>query len=397
MGYYSNSRLSTYEQCPWKYKLVYLDRIETEEEGIEAFLGKRFHETMEKLYGELPFRTMTLEELKAYYREKWDKNFHNKLIVTVQDRTVEDYFRLGLKFIEDYYRRYFPFNQNRVLGLEQQIEVDLDGTRKYLIIGFVDRIDLTPDGVIEIHDYKTGLSLPEQAQTDADRQLAIYQLGVQRKWPWAEKFRLVWHYVAFDLEITSSRTPEQLEQLKQELRELIDRIEADREFAPKESVLCEWCVYWDYCPIKKHEATVEKLPVNEYLNEEGVVLVNKYMEYLSRKKEAEEELEKLKEAIIKYAEKNNLTRLVGSEFYLTLSKRERLKIPGVGEENRALLEDLIRNSGLWDRFSTLDRYALEKAVKSGQIEGELLERISELVEREVQISLYPGEIKQASD
>ena len=397
MAYYSNSKLSTYETCPWKFKLAYIDRLEVEEEGIEAFLGSRFHEAMEKLYRELPFRTMSLEELKAYYEEQWKKNFHDQIVIVAPDRTADDYFRLGLKFIEDYYRHYYPFNQNRVLGLEQKIEIDLDGDGRYIILGYVDRIDLTPEGVIEIHDYKTSSSLPEQAQADADRQLALYQLGVKRKWPWVEKFKLVWHYVAFDLEITSTRTPEQLEQLKQEIRRLINQIEADREFLPRESVLCQWCAFWDYCPLKKHEATLEKLPANEYLNEEGVVLVNKYIDYLSQKKEAEAELEKLREAIIEYARKNGLTKVLGSEFHVTLSRQEKLKIPAAGEEKRTLLEELIKKAGLWEKLSTLDRFALERAIRTRQLEPQLLEKLSELVSKEEQITLHTGKNEGPSD
>ena len=387
---YSNSKLSTYETCPWKFKLAYIDGIKVEEEGIEAFLGNRFHEAMEKLYKELRFRTMTLEEVKAYYEEQWKKNFHDKVVIVAPERTAEDYFRLGLKYIEDYYQHYYPFNQNRVLGLEQFIEIEVEGQCRYILQGYVDRIDLTPEGVFEIHDYKTSLSLPEQAQADADRQLALYQLGVKKKWPWAEKFRLVWHYVGFDLEISSSRTPEKLEELKQEIVELIEKIEADREFPPKESRLCDWCAFWDYCPLKKHEAELEKLPVNEYLKEEGVVLVNKYIEYLNQKREAEAELEKLREAIISYAEKNNISRVMGSEFHLTLSKREMIRIPNAGDEKRILLDNLIRQAGLWDRLSSLDRNALEKAIKSRQLDEQLLRKLSELVKQETTISLHPG-------
>lgn len=394
---YSHSKLSTYETCPWKFKLAYLDRLRVEEEGIEAFLGSRFHEAMEKLYSELRFRTMTLDEVKAYYEEQWQKNFHENVVIVAEGRTADDYFRLGLKFIEDYYRHYHPFNQNRVLGLEQKIEIELEGKRRYILQGYVDRIDLTPDGVIEIHDYKTGSSLPEQAEADADRQLALYQVGVKKKWPWAEKFRLVWHYVAFDLEISSSRTPEKLEELKREVVELIEEIEEAREFPPKESLLCNWCSYWDYCPLKKHQAALEKLPANEYLNEEGVVLVNKYIDYSNQKKQAEAELEKLKEAIIKYAERNNISRVMGSEFHLTLSRQERLKIPNAGEEKRVVLENLIRQAGLWDSLSTLDRSALEKAIKKGQLDDQLLEKLSELVTKETQVALYPGRNEGPSD
>jgi len=394
---YSPSKLDTYENCPQKYKFAYIDGLKVEEEGIEAFLGTRFHEAMEKLYAERRFRLMSLEELQAYYEDRWHKNFHEKVIIVGEGRTAEEYFQLGLKFIEDYYRHYYPFDQNKILGLEQKIEVDLDGTGRYLLLGFIDRIDLTAEGVIEIHDYKTSSNLPAQEEIDSDRQLALYQLGLQQKWPWAEKVELVWHYVAFDLELRSTRKPAQLEALRRETIDLINLIEADQEFLPRESHLCRWCGFFNVCPLKKHEAELEHLSPNEYLKEEGVLLVNKYMEYLKQKREAEAELEKLKEAIIKYAEARGLSRVMGSEFHLNLKKQERFVFPRLEEKERQLLEDIIKQAGLWEKYSTFDRYALEKDLKSGQIDSSLVESLAKLIRKAVSITLYPAKNKAPED
>ena len=57
-----------------------------------------------------------------------------------------------------------------------------------------------------------------------------------------------------NVEMRSSRTPEALEKLEAELEGLIDRIEAEREYAPHESALCDWCAYQDLCPAKKQKA-----------------------------------------------------------------------------------------------------------------------------------------------
>lgn len=394
---YSHSKLGDYETCPRKYKLAYIDGLRTEEEGIEAFLGSRFHEAMRKLYAELPFRVMPLEEVKAYYQDLWKKNFHEKVVIVTPERTADDYFRLGLKFIEDYYRHYYPFSQNRVLGLEQKVEIDLDGTGRYLLFGYIDRIDLTPDGVYEIHDYKTSSNLPGQQELDSDRQLALYQLGLQQKWPQAKKVRLIWHYVAFDLEFSSTRTPDQLAALRRQVMAIIEQIEVDTEFPPKESGLCNWCGFWEFCPLKKHEAILEHLPVEEYLQEEGVVLVNKYIEYWNQKKEAEAKLERLREAIIKYAESRQLERIIGSEFYLTLKKQERIHFPGTGEESRICLENIIKQAGLWEKFSTLDRYALERALRSGELEPALLQELAKWFKKETVITLFPARKRGSPD
>jgi putative RecB family exonuclease len=384
---YSHSKLETYQNCPRKYKLGYLDRIPSEEEGIEAFLGSRFHEAMEKLYSERRFRLMSLDEVKSYYESAWQKNFHDKVKIVEEGRTAADYFQLGLKYLEDYYQHYYPFNQHKILGLEQEVEIDLYGDRHYVLKGFADRIDLTPDGVIEIHDYKTASQLPPQAAIDADRQLALYQLGIKQKWLWTEKFRLVWHYVAFDQEVTSSRTPEQLDQLRAEIAGLIHRIETEQEFPPRESALCRWCAYWAYCPLKKHQVKLEKLPQNKYLEEEEVVLVDRYINYVEQKRKADEELEKLKEAIIKYAEDHELARVNGSQHYLTLSSKNIVRFPDKGREERQKLENILREAGLWSALASLDLNSLEKAILEETLSPDVLEKIKDLVSKEKLVML----------
>ena len=44
---YSYSHLSCFEQCPYKYKLNYIDIVETEvAESIEAYLGNWVHKVL---------------------------------------------------------------------------------------------------------------------------------------------------------------------------------------------------------------------------------------------------------------------------------------------------------------------------------------------------------------
>lgn len=56
---FSHSRLSSFESCPQKFHYRYVQKLPAESEGIEAFVGKRVHEILERLYqfvaqGQLP-------------------------------------------------------------------------------------------------------------------------------------------------------------------------------------------------------------------------------------------------------------------------------------------------------------------------------------------------------
>ena len=282
MTIYSHSRLETFKNCPLKYKFNYINKITREEEGIEAFLGSRFHQVMEKIYKDLPFRKYSLNELLDFYEDDWDKNYHDKIVIADNEREAKDYKEIGKKFIEDYYKWYYPFNQGKVLGIERQVFINLDDNGEYKLRGYIDRIDQAKDGIYEIHDYKTSKSLPEQSKMDEDRQLALYQIGIQSMWNDVFNVELVWHYVAFDKEIRSKRTEEELDELKKDTIDLIKKIEATREFLPNKSTLCGWCYYKDICPLYKHEYMVGNLPVNKYLKDSGVKLVNKFAQLEER-------------------------------------------------------------------------------------------------------------------
>jgi len=82
MTVYSHSRLSCYEQCPAKFKLQYIDKVETEvEQSVEAFLGSQVHETLEKLYRDLSYQKMnSLDELLCFFRDDWKKNWSDDIV-----------------------------------------------------------------------------------------------------------------------------------------------------------------------------------------------------------------------------------------------------------------------------------------------------------------------------
>src|SRR5262249_28055659 len=149
--------------------------------------------------------------------------------VVRKETTPGHYFELGKRCISDYFKRYHPFDHGRTLGLEERIELKLkDGDRQHTLQGFIDRLTWDPSTeTYEIHDYKTGLSLRSQEEADQDRQLALYQLGVKQRWPDAKNFKLIWHYLAADKDITSTRNDADLATLEREVIDVIHGIEEE--------------------------------------------------------------------------------------------------------------------------------------------------------------------------
>ncbi|MBA7666096.1 hypothetical protein ES703_74173 [subsurface metagenome] len=184
MPIYSHSQLSTYRNCPLKYKLSYRDKIKRDIEGVEAFLGSRVHDVLKKAYDDIRLtKQNSLQDLLLDYDEVWQENWHDSIVITRKDISKEHYHNLGKKLIETYYQRYAPFDSDRTIGTELMLNFALDDGGKYRMMGFVDRLSATKDGFFQIHDYKSSAHLPSQQDIDNDRQLALYQIGIQKRWP----------------------------------------------------------------------------------------------------------------------------------------------------------------------------------------------------------------------
>jgi putative RecB family exonuclease len=392
MPNYSNSKLSTYEDCPQRYKLKYKDQIKSSEEGIEAFLGNRVHGTLEKLYKELLLTKLNrLEELLGYYNSQWEKNWHENVVVTKKEFTADHYRNAGREAISNYYKRYSPFDQSKTLSTEYPVTFKIDDIT---ITGRIDRLSHNGDGFYEIHDYKTSRSLPTQDELDQNRQLGLYQIGVKGKFRDAKEINLIWHYLIFDKEFTSTRSDAQLEDLKKEVLSLVKTLEKDTEFKPLESNLCDWCEYFEYCPAKQHEIKVGALPPNKYLKDDGVTLVNKYASIKDKIKELEDqqkefkrELESIGEAAIKYAQKEGITKIIGSDRILKIDQTEDLKFPLKKDEERNELEEYIKKAGIWEQVSDLSQSKLSEIVEDDTFDKKIKDQLLKFGERKTKTSV----------
>lgn len=247
---YSHSRLETFENCALRYRFKYLDRIEKPEvQGVEAFLGKRVHETLQKLYEDLRSgHAHSLDEILESYREKWRRQWAPGVKIVRRGMTERDYKLYGETCLTNYYRRYAPFAGSETLTMEEHFQFPLDGSGRYAMQGYIDRVARRPDGTYEIHDYKTSRRLPTQYAADCDRQLGLYQIALQTRQPEAQSVELFWHYLGHDRTLRSTRQPRELAQLSETTTKLIERIEREKRFEPHKSPLCDWCEYKPECP-----------------------------------------------------------------------------------------------------------------------------------------------------
>ena len=94
--------------------------------------------------------------------------------------------------------------------------------------------------------------------------------------------------LAFEKELDSTRTEEELELLKNQTTALIDTIESAEVFPTRISALCDWCEFKSICREWAHLSKLEDKPTNEYLNDPGVDLVNRYIALRNKRRQGED-------------------------------------------------------------------------------------------------------------
>jgi putative RecB family exonuclease len=382
MPAYSHSSLSAYQSCPRRYKFQYIEKPELEEEGegIEGFMGKRVHEVLEKLYKDLVLsKVNSLEDLLLFYKQEWERNWHADVFITKKEFNKKHYYDTGRTAIVKYFDRYKPFNNTQTLGTEQLVTFKLGG---HTIRGYIDRIARGVRGEYEIHDYKTSGRLPGQKAVDDDRQLGLYQIALEEMFGDVKSTKLVWHYLVFDQEMISYRSPAQIKDLKDETIQLIKTIERDDEFECRPSNLCDWCDFEQLCPARKHLFKVSNLPSNKYLSDSGVKLVSSFAdvktEIDSLKEQIEEKegvLDQIREAAIAFSQKNGVENIYGKGHCLTIKEQKSIEFPGSKDEKRGDLEALVHKLKIWDEVSSLVTTKLAKLVGSGNMNAEARKKI----------------------
>lgn len=346
MVIYSYSKINTFKSCPLKFKFNYLDKLQKDfTNSIEAIMGTAVHETLEKLYKDLQHgKENSLKSLLDFYKKEWDKRIDKDVKIVKQEYNEKNYFQKGKKHISDYYASYTPFDQDYTVGLEQQISLTIEG---YSLTGYIDRLALKKDGAYVIHDYKTSGTLPTTNNIEDDKQLALYSMAIKEKYPDAHKIELVWHYLAFGKEIRITKTDESLTEIKKDIAKWIEKIESEKEFGPKESALCDWCEYASKCPKRKHLFETKQMNLETFSSDLGVKLVDKYTELSILKSHIAEQINGVEQELEKYADREKIDNINGTNSVLKISTDESLKLPSkTSKEYKELKEDIIKRGFL---------------------------------------------------
>jgi putative RecB family exonuclease len=241
--YLSPSSISTWQQCPLKFKYQKIDGLR--EPPTEATLmGNFVHEIFESLYAAIP-ELRTIEEARSIARTLWDSKYRDMASGVVRESQMNQ-FRWNSWFcVENLWEIENP-PETKVDEIELELNGQLGGVQ---LKGFVDRITVTNEGII-IGDYKTGKVPTPKYEDDKFQQLFIYaalceELNIGK----VKDLDLI--YLKGPKIISRPVTKEKIEeitttvvQVKKEINESCD----SEHFEPRKAFLCNWCYFKRTCP-----------------------------------------------------------------------------------------------------------------------------------------------------
>ena len=147
MGKISYSQFSKWVQCPYTWKIEYVDKIRTFQGNIHTLFGTSMHEVLQtyltvmyndtiKMADALPLDEMLLHRMKKNYLQIMGRNGGE---VICEQNDMEEFYSHGLLILDFFKKRrvsYFSKKGYELVGIETPISYEINPGMKF--IGYID-------------------------------------------------------------------------------------------------------------------------------------------------------------------------------------------------------------------------------------------------------------------
>jgi putative RecB family exonuclease len=380
----SYSSYHTYLECQLRWKYLYVDRLPETPRGYFSF-GRVVHSVLEELVRPLVIPSArragesesqrTLDDWQAHPRDPhtlpWmtrEEMFaaYDRLWVSEGYTSAEEearYRALGRELLGRYYDRLAKERPNPV-AVEEHLEARWDGIP---IHGYIDRIDRTAGGGLEVLDYKTSRELSAGDAKDSD-QLSLYQVLVESNYSEPVEGLTLYHLRSLTPIRVAPRDRASLTSLYDRLGTVSDGIRAEA-FEPTPGRHCSRCDFRSRCPEFRTVPEGDEQRLRE--------LVDRFDRLRSEEHRIESELRDAAEGLHRAAEELGVHRLPGSRA-VALRRREEAWQYAL-ESVRPALE----KSGLAGRLPTGRPEEVRRLVRDPSVDPELRRKVAETGARRV--------------
>ncbi|MFB9314720.1 RecB family exonuclease [Nocardioides plantarum] len=247
LGALSPSRAADFLSCPLLFRFRTVDRL-PEPPSVDAIRGTVVHQVLEDLF-DLPADRRTPDQAEAMVQAVWEQ-------VLVEEPEIGLTFD-GVDVVEwllscrESVRRYFDLEDPRRLEpAEREVYVEALLDSRLLLRGYIDRVDVAPDGATRLSDYKSGKAPQQGFEARAMFQLRFYALVL---WRTRGVVPTVLQLLYLGSTETITYSPDEADLLATERKveavwRAIKHAEQTGDYQPHRSPLCGWCAHQSICP-----------------------------------------------------------------------------------------------------------------------------------------------------
>ena len=250
---HSYSRLSTFAECPLKYKLRYIDKVPAPR-SRPLEVGGLIHDAA------AAYAQECINQSKTHLYDEADailgKVFEGSVIHPAWEKDVRAAYRQFVQQheipLEDIYGVEEKFSLNRNLKPCPWMAKDV------YFRGVIDLLQVRGD-YAKITDYKSGYMI-----SSADEfQLRVYAWGIKKLLPQIKQVEISLDFIRHDWQTHSIIDAEKdLGDTEKEILRRCGQIDREEKFEPKMNEYCEYCTYHTQCPLLENIPDM-KNPENE--------------------------------------------------------------------------------------------------------------------------------------
>jgi len=241
----SFTAFDTYRDCPKKFWYNYvLHALPKEQSTPSLYKGKVFHDIVkDSANRQMNGKVDDIDTLKSEINSKWSSTayFQQSLFKESEDRGTLETALVS-------YQNWTSTNPNQIVGTEIDFTFEIGGIP---VEGKIDRLEATPNGDLEIIDFKTGGKTRKIDMRTDGLQLLIYAMAL----PHIDKYKKLPSKVSYffpeknpgeqlhPLDIDQAK----IDEAKQELEGYVTQIRNKEFDATPEYIKCKYCPFNDIC------------------------------------------------------------------------------------------------------------------------------------------------------
>ncbi len=236
----SVSKVKTFKDCKAKFRFCYVEKLPRKDWDFHIF-GKFSHEVLEI------FHQKIIEGSLDLFNVLMTSAFQAALL-NWKDKMSLDQKKEAWEILNKYlYLLNTQKEQGQLpkfLSVEKDFYINIDD--KILLNGFIDRIQLDPDGILHVADYKTTKN--KKFLKNDYFQLLTYAYIMCLEDPTLQKVRTSYILLRHNFEsIVKEFEREEIMSIEQKFLDYADLINSEKLYRPTPTMLCKFCDYTANC------------------------------------------------------------------------------------------------------------------------------------------------------